>query len=185
MNTAWVKDAILLFFVAWTMLMAIMTVGLHQIFHSALAFVGAMFGVAVMFIFLNCEFVAVVQVLIYIGAVAVVIVFAIMLSPLIHEPEPPWHPLKVVASLAVALASFGLLSYVVLSTKWTLNAEDLSDLSAKYSVKRVGWLLLQTYALPFEVISVVLLVAIIGAVLIAGRWELLDKGPRRTTGSPR
>ena len=181
MNTAWVKDAILLFFVAWTVAMAVMTVGLPNIFHNALAFVGAMFGVAVMFLFLNCEFVAVVQVLIYIGAVAVVIVFAIMLSPPIYEPEPRRHLVKVVASLAVALASFGLLSYVVLSARWSGALVRTGD----FSVKRVGQLLLERYALPFEAISVVLLVAIIGAVLIAGRWELLAKSPRRTIGSPR
>jgi NADH-quinone oxidoreductase subunit J len=181
MNTAWVKDAILLFFIAWTLCMAMMTVGLPNVFHNALAFVGAMFGVAVLFLFLNCEFMAVVQVLIYIGAVAVVIVFAIMLSPPIYEPEPRRRAAKVIGGLVVALASFGLLSYVVISTQWKPAPDALND----YSVKRVGWLLLQTYALPFEVISVVLLVAIVGAVLIAGRWELLGKSSRRTRGSPR
>ena len=184
MNTAWVKDAILLFFIAWTLCMAAMTVGLPNVFHNALAFVGTMFGVAAMFLFLNCEFMAVVQVLIYIGAVAVVIVFAIMLSPPIYEPEPRRHVVKVFVATVVALASFGILSYVVVSAKWTPALVRLDD-PDHYSVKHVGKLLLGVYALPFEVVSIVLLVAIIGAVVIAGRWELFGTSSRRTTGTPR
>ena len=181
MNTAWVKDAILFFFIAWTLVMAAMTVGLPNVFHNALAFVGAMFGVAVLFLFLNAEFMAVVQVLIYIGAVAVVIVFAIMLSPPIYEPEPKRRASKVVLGLIVTLSSFALLSYVMLSTRWPLPKARLLD----FSVRRIGQLLLTEYALPFEIISVVLLVAIIGAILIAGRWELLGKPTRKTIGAPR
>jgi NADH-quinone oxidoreductase subunit J len=161
--------------------MAVMTVGLPNIFHNALSFVGAMFGVAVMFLFLSCEFMAAVQVLIYIGAVAVLIVFAIMLSPPVYEPEPKRRAVKVFVALLVSLASFGLLTCVMLSARWRPAPVRSDD----FSVKHVGLLLLKDYALPFEIISVVLLVAIIGAVLIAGRWELLGKESRRPPGSPR
>ena len=180
MNTAWVKDAIFLFFAAMTLVMAAMTVGLPNIFHNALSFVGTMFGVAAMFLFLNCEFMAAVQVLIYVGAVAVLIVFAIKLSPPVYEPEPRRHTLKVFTALLVALASFSLLLYSMLATHWRQAPVRTDD----FSVKHVGLLLLKDYALPFEIISVVLLVAIIGAILIAGRWELLGKESRRTPGGP-
>lgn len=181
MNTVWVKDAILLLFIAWTLIMGVMTVALPNVFHNALAFVGTMFGVAVLFLFLNSEFIAVIQVLIYIGAVAVVIVFAIMLSPPIYEPSPPRRLSKVLLSMGVSLVGFALLSYVVLSTTWPLPKARLLD----FSVGRIGWLLLTEYALPFEIISVVLLVAIIGSVLIAGRWELLQRPIRKVIGTPR
>jgi NADH-quinone oxidoreductase subunit J len=180
MNTGWVKDAIFLFFVAWTLIMAAMTVGLSNIFHNALSFVGAMFGVAVIFLFLNSEFLAVVEVLIYVGAVAVLIVFAIMLSPPIYEPEPRRRAAKVFLASLVSLASFGLLLFVMLSTRWTPAPARTED----FSVKHVGLLLLRDYALPFEIISVVLLVAIIGAIMIAGRWELQGR-QSRGPGTPR
>ncbi len=177
MNTDWVKDGIFIFFVVWTIAMAAMTVGLPNVFHNALAFVGTMFGVAVMFLFLNSEFLAVVQVLVYIGAVAVLIVFAIMLSPPLYEPAPKRRPLKVLAASLVALGSLSLLAFLILTTRWTPAAERGADTS----VKHVGRLLLEQYVLPFEIISVVLLVAIIGAVLIAGRWELLARATQRNT----
>ena len=120
-------------------------------------------GVAGLFIFLNCEFLAMMEILIYIGAICIAIVFAIMLSQPMYLQIPPRARPKIIWSLVVSLVVFITLTIVVVRTRWEAAVRQLDD----WSLKRLGTLLLTRYELLFELISLVLLVAIIGAIITA------------------
>lgn len=150
---------------AMTLVGAFVAVWLKNVFYNALGLILALFGVAALFIFLDAEFLAVIEVIIYIGAISIAIIFAIMLS----RPWATQHTHREPAKLSRALISAGLLFAglfgLLRRTDWPLAANG--DLS----IQAIGRSLLGTYALPFEAVSVVLLVAIIGALVISSSKE--------------
>ncbi|HLY31888.1 MAG TPA: NADH-quinone oxidoreductase subunit J [Ktedonobacterales bacterium] len=158
---------------------ALAVVLLRNIVHSAL-FLAMMFGAAAgAYVLLNAEFIAVVQVLIYAGAVTVLVLFAIMLT---HnagsQTSNPFAKQWWLALIICVLLGFGLV-YVVGNSAMAVASPyasvSLATLAADSgTVIRLGQLLyspfVYSYVLPFEIASVVLLVAIIGAIVI-GREE--------------
>jgi NADH-quinone oxidoreductase subunit J len=136
----------------------------RNILYNVLGLALALAGVAGLYLYLGSFFIAMMQLLIYVGAITIAIVFAIMLSRPLHLEVPQRRVPKVAA--AVAASSLFLLAIlgVVAKTKWVAAAERSSD----WSVETLGHLLLTRYDLVFEMISVVLLVAIIGAIVTAG-----------------
>lgn len=141
---------------------AFLAVWLRNVFYNALGLILCLFGVAGLFIFLNAEFLAVIEVIVYIGAISIAIIFAIMLSrPMQREVEARNPAKHLRAGLIAAALFFGLIraSRVVPITT--------SGIEGDYSMKAIGVKLLTEAVLPFEVISLVLLVAIIGALVIS------------------
>jgi len=120
-------------------------------------------SVGALYYYLNSPFVAMMQVLIYVGAVAVTISFAIMLAaPEDKRDHGPGHPLAgPFGFITAALLTAGL-STIALKTEWASEAK-IND----GSVKTIGIQLLTDHAMVFELISIVLLIAIIGALVIA------------------
>lgn len=123
-------------------------------------------GLAGLYYFLHSPFLALMELLIYVGAVCVTIVFAIMLA----EPEEPAADRKTGSVLAwggfallIAAVLFGGLSWLGTHWKWTAQTELAND----GSLAAIGHALLTTYSLAFELISLALLVAILGALAIA------------------
>ena len=149
-----------------TLLGAFLAVWLKNVFYNALGLILSLFGVAALFIYLHAEFLAVIQIIIYIGAIAIAIIFAIMLSRPWFQKQAPRHPAKLARALLGAGALFGGLLMLLRSTAWPV-AEEAGD----YSMAGIGRSLLTTYALPFEAVSLVLLVAIIGALVISASKE--------------
>jgi NADH:ubiquinone oxidoreductase subunit 6 (subunit J) len=134
-------------------------------------------GLAGLYYFLHSPFLALMEILIYIGAVCVTIVFAIMLAEPQETPSTEKRSSAIVwtgLALAVSGAIFYGLYSLIGSQKWTLPAQQ-----ADGSVKAIGISLLTTYSLAFELISLVLLVAILGAVAVArgGRKQLDEPAP--------
>lgn len=122
-------------------------------------------GVAGIYVYLNSGFLAVMQVLIYIGAICVAIIFAIMLSePMQRRLAPRARP-KVLLALLVAAAVSGLFGWVLSRTE--LPAAVGGAVAGDWSIKRLGMLLFTRYEFMFELISLVLLVAILGAIITA------------------
>jgi len=146
-----------------------MVVSLKNIFHCAIFLILCLSGVAGIFILLNAEFLAAAQVLIYVGAVAILMVFAIMLtSDLASRKIVQTNQNALVAFLAclVFLTSVvWLIRSSLGSGVWNFTREGLpSD-----NVMIIGKLLMTEYMLPFEVVSVLLLAAMIGAIVLARR----------------
>ena len=123
-------------------------------------------GLAGLYYFLGSPFLALMEILIYVGAVCVTIVFGVMLSETdeLAEQEGRRHTLRWGASsLVVAALVFGGVAYLSLHGGWAVRTQPQGD----GSIDAIGISLLTTYSLPFELISIVLLVAILGALVIA------------------
>lgn len=155
----------LVFFIValMTLVAAFLTVLVRNVFHAALALVGTFFGVAALYLMLEAEFLAIVQVLIYVGAIAVLILFAVMLTRGLMKSESSninrqwaW------AAAAISVLFLGMF-LIILQVPWVHSGTAVyTDL-----VPYLGTQLLTTYVLPFEVVSVLLLAALIGAFIIA------------------
>ncbi|MGD0991945.1 MAG: NADH-quinone oxidoreductase subunit J [Gemmatimonadales bacterium] len=162
-----------LFWVSGTMALlgAVLAVGLRNIFHNILGFALALVGVAGLFLTLGSDFLAMVLILVYVGALAIAMVYAVMLSyPLDTKPEPRRLP-KVVGAAALAMLVAAALYVVVLGAHF-VAADGPPETSAAWAGRR----LLSDYVLAFELISVLLVVAMIGAVMVA-RKARMPKAP--------
>jgi NADH:ubiquinone oxidoreductase subunit 6 (subunit J) len=141
-------------------------VTLRNIIHSAVAMMVCFGSLAGMYALLGAPIVAAAQVLIYLGAISVLILFAIMLTQAGDANLPaPFHrqvPFAAVAALVVS----GLIGWAALTTDWGAAADAVS-----VGVQALATALFDRYALPFEIISLLLLVAIIGAIFLARRPE--------------
>ena len=156
------KEIIFIGIMAVVVLGAFLAVWPRNVFHNALGLGLCLFGVAGIFIYLNAEFLAVMEIIIYIGAITIAIIFAIMLSQTMTPKQAPRNPKKVAQSFVLAGLIFFVLSKTIRMAHWPFQTQ-----SGDYSIKAIGKSLLTTYALPFETVSLVLLVAIIGALLIS------------------
>ncbi len=142
----------------------LLAVGLRNIFHNILGFALAMLGVAGLFLSLGADFLAIVFVLVYVGAVAIAMVYAVMLSHPLDLPQHPRSGTKIVAAAAVAAFGAGAVWRVLATTPWPA-AVGRPDLSAALA----GYRFVTDYVLAFELVSVLLVVAMMGAVMIARR----------------
>lgn len=156
------QDIVFIGIAAVTLLGAFLAVWPKNVFYNAMALILCLFGVAGLFIYLNSEFLAVVEVIIYIGAISIAIIFAIMLSKPWSQQHDHRKPVKVLRSLAAAGALFLGLLQVLRSSPWSQASTE-----GDFSMQAVGRALLSVYALPFEAVSLILLVAIIGALVIS------------------
>ncbi|AGF80079.1 NADH:ubiquinone oxidoreductase subunit 6 (chain J) [Desulfocapsa sulfexigens DSM 10523] len=120
-------------------------------------------GVAGIYYFLNSPFVSMMQILIYVGAVCITIAFAIMLaSPEENKKQGPAGPLSGPLGLITAgLVTFGMIGLAVNTSFTVLPKENMG------SIQRIGSELLTSYSMVFELVSIVLLIAIIGSLVIA------------------
>lgn len=154
---------------------ALVTVTTRQLVHAALWLVVTLGGLAVEYLLLTAEFIAWVQVLIYVGSVVVLLLFGLMLTraPIGRSPDADsgnrW------AALAVALASAAALVWVVVDafrTTWI----DL-DGAAAGSTAVTGASLFQNWVLPFEALSVLLLAALVGAIVLSRKTKAESSSP--------
>lgn len=145
---------------------AIGCVTARNVFHSALLLILSLTGVAGYFILVNAEFLAMVQVIIYIGGIMVLFLFGIMVSQNIigtqlkqNTPHSPWAAL-------MAAVLFSVMFFVGLFMTLTPSVSPRPDVLADSNTASVGWSLMATYVLPFEVASVLLLMAMLGAIIL-------------------
>ena len=149
--------------VIFTFTGALIAVLPRNILYNVLGLILCLTGVGGIFLFLGSAFIALMELLIYVGAICISIVFAIMLSRPLHLSLPKRHLPKVWGAFGVALLVFGVLVTIISRTPWQPAPVRSSD----WSVTTLGAYLLTRYDLVFEVMSIVLLVAILGAILIS------------------
>jgi NADH-quinone oxidoreductase subunit J len=171
--------ATLLFWIVAIVLVgaALLVVSLRNIVHSALALIVVFAMAAGIYLLLNAEFIAIVQILIYAGAVTILILFALMLTRTGRNVDSnPTNRQWLIALLICALVGAGIILAVTISPHAVADTGNgAGQLPANINnVVRIGQLLYSptdySYVLPFEIASVVLLVAIVGAIVI-GREE--------------
>jgi len=141
--------------------------------YCALALVASFFAMGAIFILLNQEFVAAIQILVYAGAIMVLFLFVIMLLNLrSDEPYAVRWNLRRVVGVAIVLGILSQLVAVFSAPAAKLGPDGgypLERIMKEGAAQVVGGLLFTQYVLPFEVIAVLLMVAVMGAVLIAKR----------------
>jgi NADH-quinone oxidoreductase subunit J len=143
---------------------ALAAVLLKNTVHCALALTVAFAGLALLFLELGAQFAGFAQILVYIGAVAILVVFAILLTRGSETPKDGVFSHTWLAGLATAAAVFAVLAWAVLG-----NAKALPNQAAmpSVSVHDIGIALVGRYVLPLEIIAVLLTSAMIGAVIVA------------------
>lgn len=134
-----------------------------RIFHSALFLVLALASVAAIFVVLGADFLAAVQVLIYVGAITVLIIFGIMLTPQ-TATLPDVRGLAPTSGAIIAGALLAIAAPVLLYSSWPRSVPTPVDIP---TTPVIADRLFNVYALPFEIASLLLLVAMIGAIVIA------------------
>ena len=156
--------------VAFTLAGAFIAVTFPKILHNILGLALSMFGVAGIYLFLGSQFVAVMQLLIYVGAICITYIFAIMLSPPMDEERQKKKMTKVITALIVSVVVFIGMVQMIFSVNWGPG----TTLTRDWSIKTLGQQLLTRYFLVFELISLLLAIAIIGAIMIAGIGQKRD-----------
>ncbi|OUL37104.1 NADH:ubiquinone oxidoreductase subunit J [Nostoc sp. T09] len=147
-----------------------------SIVYSAFLLGGVFISIAGMYLLLNGDFVAAAQVLIYVGAVNVLILFAIMLVNKRQNFAPfPSAWVRKILTAVVSLGLFALLSTMILATPWAYSTTPV----AESSIVLIGEHFFSDFLLPFELASVLLLMAMVGAIILARREYL----PEPTTSS--
>lgn len=151
---------------------------LSNIVYSAFLLGGVFISIAGLYILLNASFVAAAQVLIYVGAVNVLILFAIMLVNKREDFQPlPRAWIRKALTALVCVGLFGLLGTMVLSTPWPFSTGPIAGDAA---LVLIGQHFFSDFLLPFELASVLLLMALIGAIVLARREFL----PELIVGEP-
>jgi NADH-quinone oxidoreductase subunit J len=154
-------------FAAFTVMTAAAVAFSSNIVYSAFALMGTLFGFAALYVFLAADFVAAAQVLIYIGGILVLILFAVMLTHRIADVEVSNRSVGRVPGLLVVGGVAAVMLYAIRHTAWPVVA-SLPDAPSTYAI---GNGFLGPYVLPFELASFVLLAVLIGAIVIS-RKEL-------------
>ena len=156
---------------------ALMVVTFRNIVHSALALVGVFALASGIYLLLSAEFIAIVQILIYVGAVTILVLFALMLTRMnVSTQTNPSNRLWPIAGIICVLLGAAIIYSVTTSQSAIHNsltiaqAAQVQVTNGVNNVARIGQLLYSptsySYVLPFEIASLVLLVAIIGAIII-------------------
>jgi len=147
-----------------TVLSALGVARSRNILHSAFALLGALAGVGGLYFMLGADFVAVVQLLVYVGGILVLILFAVLLTRDITSIKVSNASVSLLAGVPAALLVLGLVLQIVVRAPFKVTEAVTST-----TVHRLGDALLREYLLPFEIASVILLMALVGAMVIARR----------------
>jgi NADH-quinone oxidoreductase subunit J len=164
MDTPNLYDILFYFFAVVTLGSGMIVVFSKNIIYSAFSLLFTFFGVAGLYVLLNADFLAVTQLLIYVGGILVLLLFGVMLTNKVVDVEMKTGTLQTVpASIIVALLA-GTLCGVLYVSDWKIVP---GNPSVATTAPNLGEMFMTTYLLPFEIASVVLLVALIGAALYA------------------
>ena len=153
-------------FILLSSLLLISSIGVcvsKNLVHAAVYLFFALFFVAGLYIFLYADFLAAVQVIVYVGGILVLIIFGVMLTNRLEKPSINISSMNQFLAGLLCLLLFMVQCFAIFNGKWiSSNSEVIEN-----STKSIGNLILNEYLLPFEVVSVLLLGALIGAATIA------------------
>lgn len=147
-----------------TLASAVAAMTLRNLVHCALALAVTFAGLAATYLWLNAEFVGFAQILVYVGAVAILIVFAILLTRGSGSSSEAVFSSTWVMGVAIAIAVFAVLGGLALTSKALPSGETPPP---EHAVRQIGDQLMTQYILPLEVLGLLLTTALIGAVILA------------------
>ena len=155
------------FITGLTIVSAVMVVYSKKLLNSAIALLFTLFGVAGLYVFLWADFLAAVQVVVYIGGILILIIFGIMLTNRITTVHISHSSIQRGYGGMVVVGLMGFLGWMIVRTPWLQK----QALEPEQTVATIGRLLLTDYLMPFEVTSVLLLGALIGAATLSRAEE--------------
>lgn len=145
---------------------AVLSVTTRKIFRSAIWLLFSLVGVAGLYFWMEVEFIAAVQVVVYVGGIVVLIIFSIFLTQQSGKEMPKASPVRTIASVLAVVFGFALSYMLIWNYGFTAGNKPFD-----WSVQKIGTQMLETgehgFALPFEVVSILLLAAMIGCIVIA------------------
>ena len=147
----------------FTVMTAIWVVLSPNLIHSAVSLLFTLFGVAGFYVFLYADFIAATQIIIYVGGILVLIIFGVMLTNNIDDPKLSNKSQNQLVGGVFSFALLIILSNIVFDTNWYVKELVIRE----STVNDIGKMLLETYLLPFEVVSILLLAALIGAAMLS------------------
>jgi NADH-quinone oxidoreductase subunit J len=153
------------FFAILTVLSAAIVVFSRSLIYSAFGLLFTFFGVAGLYVFLGADFLAGAQMVIYVGGILILLLFGVMLTHKLYDLDLKTDTFQFFPALILMLIVFGTLSVVMLRTRWHSGGE----LVVGPTTSAIGGLFMKEYILPFEIASIFLLVALIGAAMIVRR----------------
>jgi NADH-quinone oxidoreductase subunit J len=158
-------DLIFYLFAAITVVSGIIVVNAKNIVHAAFAMLLTFFGVAGIYVLLGADFLAVVQIMVYVGGILILLLFGVMLTNKITNVEIRSGSIQVIPAI-IGLAVFAAILFSIMtSTNWRTEQFDI-PFTTTY---QIGEVLLSEYVLIFELFGILLLIALIGAASIARR----------------
>ena len=156
-------NLLFLFIAVLIIFSAINVVISSQLIYSAVSLLFTLFGVAALYVFLYADFMAATQVIIYVGGILVLIIFGVMLTNNIDDPNLSNKSQNQLVGGVFSFALLIMLSNIVFDTNWYVKELVIRE----STVNDIGKMLLETYLLPFEVVSILLLAALIGAAMLS------------------
>ena len=135
----------------------------NNIVYSAFALMGSLLGVAALFVLLGADFLGVVQLLVYVGGILVLTLFAVMLTHRIADVHVSNRAVGRLPGLVLVALVLGWMTHVARAARW-VQQEPSAAVPTTYGI---GEVFLTTHVLPFEVASIVLLVVLIGAIVVS------------------
>jgi NADH-quinone oxidoreductase subunit J len=165
-----VMQIIFILFAAVTLVAAFLVVTTRNLVHAALWLIVTLFGVAAIYVLLNAGFFAIVQVVVYIGAIAILFIFAVMLTRrLVKDPGPQTNGYWWLAGLLAIALGGGLIWMLSQWAGFNAVAPVMADETALLASLGAALVSPNAYVLPFELASVLLVAALLGAIYVA--WE--------------
>jgi NADH-quinone oxidoreductase subunit J len=137
----------------------------RSLIYSAFALLFTFFGVAIIYVLLSADFLAAAQVLIYVGGILVLLLFGVMLTHRLYNLDLKTETFQLIPGMIIAFAVFVSLALAATRTEWNIVTEK----PAQPTTDTIGTLFMTDYLLPFEIASVLLLVALIGAAMLVRR----------------
>jgi NADH-quinone oxidoreductase subunit J len=161
-------DPVFLILSLMTLAGAVAAMSLRSLVHCALSLAVSFIGIALLFLKLGAQFVGLAQILVYVGAVAILVVFAILLTRNAGTPGHGTWSGSWAAGLVIGVAVFATLAVCILNADLPGDAvASAADVADSIAVRRIGEGLMTEFVLPFLTIALLLTAALIGAVIIA------------------
>jgi len=158
-------DIIFYLFATITIVSAIVVVNAKNIIHAAFSLLLTLFGVSGIYVLLGADFLAIVQIMVYVGGILILLLFGVMLTNKITNVEIRTGAIYVFPAIVVVGTFTAVLFSVMTSTNWHIGSLEIPQTTTKI----LGNLLITDYVLVFELLAILLLIALIGAASIARR----------------
>lgn len=161
-------------FAALTVVSALVVVFARNMIHSAFALLFTFMGVAGLYVLLRADFIAIAQIMVYVGGILILLMFGVMLTNRVTNVEIQSGSMQGIPATIIVGVFLGTLILLMTRTTW-ISVSDYPVVQG--TTREIGERLITTYLLPFEVVGILLLVVIMGAAMIARKTDL----PKETT----